>query len=382
VTTAAAPANATPPAAAAADDAAQAAADEKPLTPLDHDAEIKDQIERAKEVVARDERKKAREEKKAARAKPKSTPKSTPAPAAEPQPEATAEPAQEAEPEAEEPARGMGSTLIEARKLFAAGDLDGALEKAFGKKSDAFRVNSAKWAEWRKANQAASRQLAEREQKLANGVKAVEQKFGHFVEAAQLFEKGDVVGALKVAWKVDPETFQKRLLAQFHGKHPDVERLERQLRERDEADERRRREAEEAGRHEQQRQQTMRNLQLIGEHLAQHEDEAVVELSKRPRFRARVLQILSEHYDPASKTSIPLEQAAEMVKQEIEDEFGTVFRPRSVSESPRRAGTTHARPATATLSNRGAAEASPPGGQLSDEELFRKYSRLGKTATG
>lgn len=380
-TPATAPANATPPA-AAADDAAQAAADEAELPPLDHDAEIKDQIARAKEVVARDERKKAREEKKAAaKGKGKPAPKEAPAPAPEAQAEA---PESEAQTEAEEPEapRGLGSTLIEARKLFAEGDLDGALEKAFGKKSDAFRVNSAKWAEWRKANTAAQRQIAEREQRLEQGVRAVEQKFGALVKAKQAYDAGDYREALKLAFGTDAETFNKKLLSQFHGKNPEVEALRAELRARDEREEQARRQREEMGRSEQQRQRDARNIEIIGQHLANHEDESIAELSKRPRFRSRVYQILSEHYDPASKTSIPLEQAAEMVKQEIEDEFGPVFRPRSVSESPHRAGKTHARPATATLSNRGAAEASPPGAQLSDEELFRKYANLAKTATG
>jgi hypothetical protein len=355
---AAPPANATPP--AAVDDAAQAAADEQPLPPLDRDAEMKDQIARAKENVARDERKKARAEKKGS--KGKAAPKAAPAPA----PEVKVEPAATPEPEATEeeaPTRSLGSTVVEARKLFAAGDLDGA-----------FRVNSAKWAEWRKANATASRQMAEREQKLAHGVKAVEEKFGGFVAAKKAFDAGDYSGALKQAFGVDPETFNKKLLAQFHGKHPEVEALRNELRARDEAETKRQQEAREAREREQQQQLIARNLELLGEHLGRSEDPAVVELAKKPRYRQRVLQVLRQHYDPESQTSIPLEQAAEMVKQEIEEEFGSVFRPPSASESPSRSGTTTARPATATLSNRGAAEASPPGRALSDEEQFRKYT--------
>lgn len=374
----AAPAPATPPA-AALDDAAQAAADEKELPPLDHDAEIKDQIARAKEVAAREERKKARAEKGK---KGKAASKPAPAPEAKAEPETPPE-TEQAEPETEqdEAPRGMGTMLVEARKKLAAGDLDGALELAFGKKGDAFRVNSARWAEFRKANTAALRQLAEREQKLEHGIKQVEQRFGPLVKAKKAFDSGDYKEALQQAFGIDPETFNKKLLAQFHGKHPEVESLRAELRARDEAEAKRKRELEEQGRHEQERQRTAQNLELIGQHLGQHEDEAIVELSKRPRFRARVLQILSEHYDPRSKTSIPLEEAAEMVKSEIEAEFGSVFRPRSVSESPTRAGIKHARPAT-TLSQRGAAEASPPGRALTDEELYRKYSNLAKAATG
>jgi hypothetical protein len=289
---AAPPANATPP--AAVDDAAQAAADEQPLPPLDRDAEMKDQIARAKENVARDERKKARAEKKGS--KGKAAPKAAPAPA----PEVKVEPAATPEPEATEeeaPTRSLGSTVVEARKLFAAGDLDGALELVFGKKSDAFRVNSAKWAEWRKANATASRQMAEREQKLAHGVKAVEEKFGGFVAAKKAFDAGDYSGALKQAFGVDPETFNKKLLAQFHGKHPEVEALRNELRARDEAETKRQQEAREAREREQQQQLIARNLELLGEHLGRSEEAALS--PARPTSSPAALRPGIANVDPA-----------------------------------------------------------------------------------
>lgn len=355
--------------------------DDTPLPPLDHDAEVSAQIKQAEENLKREERRKAKGEKGKPKAPQKSAPAKDEAKAEPEKPEAKAEPEEQPKPKKS------------PRELFEAGDLDGAIEAAFGVKPDALRINSARWAEWRKANTEAKRELAAERSKLDGEkqqfqglVKQVREQVAPLLQARKLFESGKIGEAVKHAFGVDFDDFNKRGLREYHksaASDPRVDALENELKqlraEKAEAERRKQEEAEKASSAEiEQKNMTFIRGEL--ERLAE-DDPSLAKLAGKPRAVARVLQILQEHYDERTKTTLPVRAAAEMVRDWIAEEFGDLFdasRDRSESESPHRAGTKPERPATATLSTRGATEASTPGRALTDEEMFAKYSRLAK----
>ncbi len=373
--------------------------DETPLAPLSPDAELKDQIARAKEVTARDERKAA----KATAAKTKAPKgKAKAAPVVEPTEAPDTEPAPppEEEPEQAELVAPSAAMLVKARQLAEQGDLDGAIKLAFGKDAAAFRLNSARWAEWRKTQDKANKVVSEREQRIAGAVKQLEQKYGPLVEAQKLFAAEDYEGAFQKAFGLDLNSFQKKALGKFHGKNPEVEALKKQLADRDE----RERQREEAWKQQQaqqaEAQQHRANVNAVTQHLGASDDPQLAALSAKPRFVRLVYKEYLTRVNRGEPSSLLLVQAcAEEVRDGIFSEFGEAFVPRDLSASgslnpgsitpgrPHQAGKKPARPGAASaapisLSQRGASEASPPGRELSDAELFRKYAELAKTSTG
>ncbi len=379
-----APKNAAPPAAAAP----AVDPDDAELPPLDHDAEIGQQVKRAKEVVARNERKAA----KAAKAAEKPA-------AAKPEKPAADKGKASEEPKPDEgPAAPTAATLAQARKLLEDGDAEAAFKLAFGKSPDALRINSARWVEWRKANQAAERALAEKQQAVVGAARELEQRFGNMLAAKKAYDSEDYEGALKLAFGDELNTFQKKAIARFHGKNPEVEKLKAELRERDEREAQERQQAKQQLHAQEVQRAHSENLQIVAGTIAQSQDPEIAALAKRPRFAQRVYELALQNFDLRRDPLAGITAAAEMVRDEIVEEFGPVFgRSRSVSESPHqgginpesphRAGTKPARPGAAdaaptTLSQRGAQEASPPGRALSDAELFRKYEQLAKASNG
>jgi len=386
-----------PPAAAAAG----ADPDDAPLPPLDHDAELKDQIKRAQDVVARDERKKA----KAGKGKPAPKAKAEPKAKLSEEPDGKTDPAPPpAKDEPETPPVEIGAPsagmVLRARELADNGDLDGALKLVFGKEAAVFRLNSARWAEWRKANDTARKETAAREQRVTQAAQRLAKDYGPLVEARKLFEAEDYEGAFQQAFGLDLNSFQKKALGKFHGKNPEIEGLKKQLAE--EREERQRLADEERQRQltAQQQQQHAANVRAVSTHLATSTDPEIVELSKRQRFLHRVYKdFLREAQHGRDAGLLTVTAIAEKVRDELVEEFGPVFgsRDRSASggphqdgtnpESPHRGGKNPARPVDAkappnSLSQRGAQEASAPGRPLTDEELFRKYQRIAEAKAG
>lgn len=380
------------PEAAKAAPAHAAQDDDAPLPPLDHDAEIKDQIARAQENVARDERSKARQakagEKKAAATKP--------------EPKAKAEPTESTPEEAEadkgsaadaEPSEPSAATLARARELYRKGDLDAALELALGVKPDALRINSARWADFRKAQTEAKRQDQARQQRLEAAARQLEEQYGPLVEAKRAYEAEEYEQAFRLAFGDDVNAFQRKLLGKFHGKNPEVEALKRELRERDEREARARQETAEREAQAEADRAYREEFAKLQSALTSLPDSELAELSRQTGFVQRVVQVLQQHYDPETNTSLPVAEAAGIVRDEILERFAPVFTRRTgaLPESPDRAGTKPARQATSvaqpSLSQRGAQGVSEPGAPLSDGELVKKYTRLhaaklGKAANG
>lgn len=385
------PAAETPPPAAAKAPAPAAADDDTPLPPLDHDAEVGVQIKRAKENVTRAERRAAKKQKaekpKAKAAEPVEPPKEEPH---------DTDPA----PPPEEPSdleQPSAATLVKARQLAEKGDLDAACKLAFGKDASAFRLNSARWAEWRKSQDKAERAMAAREQRVQEAARELAKTYGPLKKARELYAAEDYEGALQSAFEVDLNTHQKKLISKFHGKNPEVEALKKQLAERDEREAKAREEAEQRQRQQTEQQQHQANVQAISQHLGGSNDEQLSMLAKKPRFVRHVYNEFLQRVDNGEPPSMLLVVAcAEEIRDGLTAEFGDIFTPRDLSESgrphpggtnpesPHQAGKKPARPGTApaapsTLSQRGASEASSPSSRtLTDEELYRKYTDLAK----
>lgn len=282
------------------------------------------------------------------------------------------------------------------RELLEAGDLDGAFEAAFGKKPHDFKIDPRRWEEWRKAGQRQKRELAERkardEAEIADKRRTFSEElaearrmFGPLAEAAKLYKAGDVVGAIQRAFGDDINAFQKKALAQFHGKNPEVEALRRELEEErrskteSERKERERREAEESRRAIQNYREQLRAELIEGG------DPVLARLAVQDAFILRVWQIKRERFDFDSRTTVSTSEAAAMARRELVERFGSALgasADRSVSAESDRAGSKPAqaengkKPPSRTLSQRGATEASEPGRALSDTERRRKYTDL------
>lgn len=325
--------------------------------------------------------------------------------AAEPvaaKPAATKEtPAAEFEPEAIEQAK-PAVTGKSAKELLEAGDLEAAFEAAFGKKPQDFKIDSRKWEEWRKAKERSQRTLATeraaaieevggQRRQLQTVLAEAQKTYGPMVEAKKLFDAGDVIGAVKSAFGIELNDLQKRALAQFHGKNPEVEQLRREMAEREAAAKKREEELTEQSRQAQLSAQTTAYLEHLQQELIDGTDPQVAGLATKPRFIQRVYQIQRQHYDQATKTSLPSHVAADMARNEIVAEFGSVLGggPRDTavpveSDQPgsKAASSGKAKASSTSLPQRGAAEASLPGRKLGAREQVDKYTALARAELG
>lgn len=389
------------PATAAVTEAPAAPADpDAPLPPLDHDTEVGQQIKQAQENVARAERRKAKAEK----TKGKAAAKAAPPPPKTEEPDGKTDPAPPPAEEESEPAAELtapsAALLVKARQLAESGDIDGAIKLALGKDAAAFRINSARWTEWHKQTAKVRKEIAQRETEIRNAVQQLSDDYGPLVEARKLFAAEDYEGAFQKAFGLDLNSFQKKALAKYHGKNPEVEAVRKELQELREERAKLQREQEQQALQVQEQAQHRANTEAIATHLGGSNDEQLAALAKKPRFIRQVYNEFLQRVEHGEPPSMLLVAAcAEEIRDGLLGEFGDVFVPRGQSESggPRRDGTNPGGPrqvgkepgrpgaaaaAPSTLSQRGASEASSPGGpELSDEELFRKYTDKMKHAS-
>lgn len=324
----------------------------------------------------------------------KAAKKAAPAPAkVEPVAEAD-EPEAEPEP-TEKPARS-GKT---ARQLLEEGDMEGAFEEAFGKKPADFNINSKRWAEYRQVMKRDRAKVEQRERQVAQNFERYNQLIARakdevkpFIamrQAKQLYESGDLEGAIKLAFGDDVTGFNKRLLGQFHGKNPEVDSVRAELQAlRDERAAERQQYAEQVAQQQQAEQQrqfvaTMTNI------IETSGDEQLERFAKKPKFLGRVYQILEQHYDREMNTTIPILEAADMARREILDEFGDVLGSRDAGAPAvsGRGGSTPAKQVpqgTRTISQNGAAETSAPPrgahGKSLDEQVREIERQFGQAS--
>lgn len=244
-----------------------------------------------------------------------------------------------------------------------------------------FRREKAKWREKRDAEVAQfRRELTE-----------AKQKYGKLEEAAALFDAGDPIGAVEKLTGEKWNDVQKKAAARVKGADPRVDKLERELAAEREA--RAKAEAERAEREQKEAYSRERTQWMAGlkEELETSEDETIAKLAQsKLGFLDHVFQFQEQEYDPDDGATLTAAEAAERALphwRSMYEELCEVFgdRPASKAEgssngAAHRKGSTSAKPGgkpPTTLSQRKAAEASPPEPKEFDEKKWlKKFSNM------
>jgi hypothetical protein len=282
------------------------------------------------------------------------------------------------------------------RALLLKGDIEGAFKAAFGKSPADFQINSKQWVAMRHERQKARSAVEAKQTELRGIATELQREYAPFAEARELWQKGDVEGAVKAAFGVPWNEAAKRALKQYHERDPRIEAqaaelaaLKREIAEREERD---------RERAEQHRAETERQTYLsqVSSTLEQHSDPTISKAAKRPAFVQAVFAKLQEHWD--GYETIPVEEAANLAKEQFFSEWSEWRGVFDGGPSDRGASTHAAAPTGAaiparqethavskTLKQSEAAEVSAieqlPDGPERDAALKRKYMNLFRHAT-
>lgn len=303
-------------------------------------------------------------------------------------------------PATEEPAddKPGPSADSKARRLVREGKIAEAM-KTIG--LDPSRLESPKWAAWRKHNEKVAAGIAQAQDQVARERAEVQetarglvQSLQPFIQARQAFEKEDYEEAFRLAFGTDLNSFQRRALQKMAnpgaGADPAVVALRKEL-----ADLRAERQQEREQMTQAQREADRQNRirEMWGANvaaLADSGDPRMEKLSRNGKFMRMVWDIQAENYDrDTDSTSTPLE-AAELALERLEAEraeFSEVFggAPASSDEHATRtrnpaatgpSGTSARRTARAvtTLNPSEAAEAAPAT-KLKGKALIEYYAK-------
>jgi len=269
------------------------------------------------------------------------------------------------------------ATIARARRLFEEGKFDEASKLVFGKPFDELELKSKHWADWRHQNKTVSQKLEADRQRFQQEYAQAQEMFRPIVAAKQALDAGDYEGFVKHATGLDPNEFSKRMLASFHkgavALPPAVSQqltaIQRELEETKRARAELEKQAAERSKVE-----TINNYKnSIWQELTASEDDRFKRAANKAPFVNRIFEIQAQHYDHATKETMPLDEAAEIAWGELYD-FGdggaqTAGTKTDRAEKPVRPA---ARPPT-TLKQNGAAEASGAGPKLKGDALLAAY---------
>lgn len=296
----------------------------------------------------------------------------------------------------EELAAPSDATIAQARKLLSSGDIDGAFKVAFGKVPE---LTGKDWANWRHANERhvakvgreiqAERAELDRDKGM---IQQYAQTLAPMLEARRAWEAGDAETAIRAAFGEDVTSFNKKLLAAFHGKSPQVSQLEREL-----AATRAEIAAWKQEREQAAQQQTVAQAQQawvsdLSEQLAYCGDTRFEARATRQGFLKLVVDVQAEHYDARNNRTLPPIQAAEIAWDRFVEQFGedppgargalpAVTSERSAKTAASGRGGTPVRQVgkpTTNLRQSEAAEASAPPKFKTDDERMAWYVRKAK----
>jgi len=229
------------------------------------------------------------------------------------------------------------------------------------------------------------RQFREQREKFVEQYKSAVAKVEPLAKARELYDQGDLEGALKLAWGKTLTEINEDAVAQASGVDLKTRREIQRLREEREQE---RREKLELQTQQRQREQQDRERSYVTElqtKLAAEQDTHIAELAKAvPQFAHDVFALQRHHYDADDGTTIPLEEAAKHVLAQYRqgwESLSKVFgapgspknpesgsRPPSQVEQPRN-GKPSSRTAATQQSRRLAGKRDAP---RSDEEFFRQ----------
>jgi hypothetical protein len=220
---------------------------------------------------------------------------------------------------------------LKAKARLRHGDADKALRLAFGDlKPEEFDsakealakklgVGSKQWADFRRyqaEERGKSKQLEHNAIELSQRLRA---EFDPMIQARKAYQGGDYPKAFELAFGEDINKFQRKAIHQHLSQDPEKTRLQQQIDElRDELGKQRR---EPEGLSQSPEQQQRAALQREGDRtydkLTQSDDPEIAHFAKRAAFIRRVVELRGEHYDPQTRTTLPLNVAADMVRGEI-----------------------------------------------------------------
>lgn len=219
---------------------------------------------------------------------------------------------------------------LKAKARLRHGDVDKAIKIAFGDlKPEEFEATrealakrldpgSKKWAEVRRYEQterAKSKQLEANAVQLSQRLQA---DFGPMIEARKAYKAGDYPKAFELAFDgEDINAFSRKAIHQKLNADPEKVRMQQRLEELERAV--KSPPAQAAPDPKQAQAAAMqREGQRTHEALtSQTDDPEIAFFAKKRAFVNRVVEIRGEHYDPQSKTTISLRDAAEMARDEL-----------------------------------------------------------------
>lgn len=300
----------------------------------------------------------------------------TPAPSPKkPQPAAQAQPTSDDQPELDDAETDdaqddddsgtpepRAQHQLKAKARLRHGDVDKALRIAFGDlKPEEFEgakealakklgVSSKQWADFRRyasAEQGKAKQLEQNATQLSQRLRT---EFEPMIQARKAFAAKDYPKAFELAFPgEDINTFQRKAIHQHLSKDPDKARLEQQIEElRGEVSKLKQpaQSQEQASPEQAQAAALQREGNRTHEALTkQTDDPEIAHMARKTKFIHRVVELRGEHYDPQSRTTIPLLVAADMARTEIKQELEQWrYDPEAsgeaapISESPGQAG--------------------------------------------
>ena len=277
---------------------------------------------------------------------PKPEAAEVPPPATKPEPAAQANPtelADEDEPaEVDEDAdtgkpEPRSTHQLKAKARLRHGDVDKAIRLAFGDlKPEEFEaskealarklgVGSKQWADFRRYQQAETTKAKQLESNAMQLSQRLQADFGPMIAARKAFAAGDYPTAFQHAFGEDINAFQRKALHQHLSQDPEKVRMRQELDELKRSLGEMRQPAasdQQQAASPEQAQAAALNKMARQAHEAltsQTDDPEIAHYAQKKSFCDRVVELRGEHYDPQTRTTIPLSVAADMARDELHE---------------------------------------------------------------
>lgn len=222
---------------------------------------------------------------------------------------------------------------LKAKSRLRHGDVDKALRLAFGDmRPEEFEgakevlarklgLGSKQWADFRRHEAAERAKTKAFEQNAVQLSQRLQADFGPMIQARKAFAEKNYPKAFELAFGEDINSFQRKAIHQHLSADPEKARLQQEIdqlkgefaRLRGGAPQQ---EAQQATPEQQQAATLQRLAQQVQQTLTEGDDGELAHFAKKPAFARRVVEIRAEHYDPQSRTTIPLRVAADMAREE------------------------------------------------------------------
>lgn len=218
------------------------------------------------------------------------------------------------------------ASVARARQLMDSGKVDDAIKLVFGKAPSELLTGKT-WEAWRHQNEKKTREITQAAD-LVNTqrqqVQQAAQQLMPLVHARQAIEAGNFEQAVKLAFGMDFNDFQKRALHSFHGQNPDTIAARNEARAAMQALEQYKQQVTQLT--EQQKVDATRASikSAIAEAVAT--SDVAARFAKSAKFHDRVFAVEAKHYDARTDSTLPrqaaIEEAFDQMVAEYRDEYG------------------------------------------------------------